>query len=154
MADAASHNKEMEDLMGAEVFMPVIEDRELQGIDNSSDGINNSTGQKPHKSRRRQGIDKLGKGEHAGPAHGDIYHGGEPFGTVNPEAGYNDTDKSKAPDQCKHDHSGTPSQGNEADGSISSGNQDIDHHVIKLFKPEVGLGGFSKGMVHCACDIQ
>lgn len=42
VADAAAHNKQMKDLMGTEVLMPVIENRQLQRIDHTADGVDDT----------------------------------------------------------------------------------------------------------------
>ena len=43
VAETSSHDKEMKDLMRTKGFVPGIKDRKLQGIDDSSNGIDNSS---------------------------------------------------------------------------------------------------------------
>lgn len=49
MTHAPAHHKQMEDLMGAKVFMFIVKDRKLQGIDQSADGVDDPASQKPSK---------------------------------------------------------------------------------------------------------
>ena len=49
MAEASSHDKQMEDLMGAEVLMSGVEQRQLQRVDDSACGVDDPSGQKPAK---------------------------------------------------------------------------------------------------------
>ena len=56
MAYAATHNKEVENLMGAEIFMSGVEDRQLQRVDDSAYGVDNAAGQQPAKGCGRKGI--------------------------------------------------------------------------------------------------
>lgn len=153
MAEAAAHDEEVEDFMGAEVFMPAVEERELEGIDYSTDGIDDASCQKPVEGCPGQGVDELSEGQYAGPAHGYINHRGEPFGTVHPEAGYQDSQPCQAPDQYQKQKAGGIPQGNDADGSIGSCNQHIDHHMIEFFQSAIYLGRNIKGMVDSTCHI-
>ena len=52
--------------------MSGIKNRQFQGIDNAADGIDNPSGQKPSERLQGQGIDNLGEGKDAYPAHGDV----------------------------------------------------------------------------------
>ena len=72
MAEASTHNKEMENLMGAEVLVPGIKDWKLQCIDDASHGINDASGQKPAESGSGQSQDNLLESQDADPAHGNI----------------------------------------------------------------------------------
>ena len=56
MAEASAHDEEMEDLVGAEIFMLRVEDRQFQRVDDSADGIDNAACQKPAEGGGRQGI--------------------------------------------------------------------------------------------------
>ena len=49
MAETSGHNKEMEDLMRAKELMSGIEERKLQCVDNTSDGIDHTSGNQPDK---------------------------------------------------------------------------------------------------------
>lgn len=44
MADTAAHHKQMENFMGSEVLMLIIEDLQLQRIDDTADGIDDPAG--------------------------------------------------------------------------------------------------------------
>ena len=60
MAETAAHDKEMKNLMGAEIFMAVVEERQLHRLDNAAQGIDNAAGQEPQKSCRGKRADDLG----------------------------------------------------------------------------------------------
>ena len=72
MTEASSHHKQMEDLMGAKVRMSGIEDRQLQCIDDTANGIDNTAGQQPEKRTRCQGANDWTECQDAGPSHADI----------------------------------------------------------------------------------
>ena len=42
MAGASAHDKEVEDLVGAEAFMLGVKNRQLEGVDDAADGVDNS----------------------------------------------------------------------------------------------------------------
>ena len=54
VAYTSQHNKDMEYFMGTKVFMFRIEDRQLQGIDDTAHGVDDAAGQQPEKSGRGQ----------------------------------------------------------------------------------------------------
>ena len=74
--------------MGAKVFVVAIENGQLQGIDDTADSIDDTSGKQPVKGPRRKRVNELSKGEYAGPAHSYIDDGGEPFWTGYPKAGH------------------------------------------------------------------
>lgn len=47
MTDASAHYKQMENFVGAKVFMFGIKDRQLERIDDAAHGIDDTTCQKP-----------------------------------------------------------------------------------------------------------
>ena len=47
MTHAPAHHKQVEDLMGAKVFMFLVKDRKLQSIDQSANGVDDPASQKP-----------------------------------------------------------------------------------------------------------
>lgn len=98
MTQASSHNKKMEDLMGAEEFVMGIEQGKLQRINDAADRVNDAPCQKPQKSCSGKGVEKLPEYKDTYPAHGDIDQGGEPFGTGDPECLDQHTDNGNAPD--------------------------------------------------------
>ena len=69
MAHAPSHHKQMENLMGAEILMPGIEDWQLQRIDDAAHCVYNPAGQQPTEGLPGQRIDNLGKSQDAYPSH-------------------------------------------------------------------------------------
>ena len=74
MAETPAHNEEVENFMGAESFVPAVENGQLQSIDNASNGVDDASGQEPSEGSSGQGIENLGERQNAHPAHGDIQH--------------------------------------------------------------------------------
>ena len=97
MTEASSHHKQMEDLMGSEVFMLLIKGTQLQCIDNSTDRVQNSSRKKPVKAWPRKIMQQGWKCSDAGPAHPDIKEGGKPSGAADPEQLDHDTGDGDAP---------------------------------------------------------
>lgn len=64
MAGASAHDKQMEDLMGAEIFVACVEQRKLQRVDNAADGVDDAACEQPAKCRRGERINKLRESEH------------------------------------------------------------------------------------------
>lgn len=139
MAETPAHNEEMEDLMGTEVFVSGVEERQLQRIDHAADGVDDSSGQQPSKCCRRQGVDNLAEGQYTYPAHGDVNDGGEPLGTGDPAGLDDDTGQSDSPDKSQHTPSGSVTQHYHAYRCIGSGNQDENHHMVNLAKHLIHL---------------
>ena len=86
VAETPGHNKEMEDLVAAEVFMSGIKNRQLQRIDDAAHGIKNSSGQEPEKCGAGKIAPKLAQCKYTEPSHGNIQHGRNPSGAVYPES--------------------------------------------------------------------
>ena len=71
--------------MAAEIFVELVKQRQLQSVDNATDGVNDATGKEPAKGCDRQGFHKGLEHQHAEPAHGNVKNGGKPLRAVNPE---------------------------------------------------------------------
>ena len=52
MAEAPPHDKEMEDLVGAEAFVARVENLELECIEHAAHGINDASRKEPQKARK------------------------------------------------------------------------------------------------------
>ena len=50
VAQAACQYEAVENFVGAEVFVQTVKYRELAGINNTADGVNNTAGQQPEES--------------------------------------------------------------------------------------------------------
>ena len=154
MAEASGHDEQVENFVGAEIFVSGVEQREFQGVNDSADGVNNSSGQQPAKTCAGERMDNPGEGEYADPAHGDIKQGGEPFGTGNP-AGFNqDSGSSDSPDQGEQAPAGFITQDNHADRGVGSGNQNENHHMVKLAQFFIDLRRDIQSMVNGAGSIE
>ena len=106
MTDASAHDEEMEDLVGAEIFMLRIEDRKLQRIDHTADGIDDAAGQKPAEPCARQVVEDRDEGQNTEPSHSDIDHRREPFRAVDPAALKDHSDDGNSPYKCTEDIAG------------------------------------------------
>ena len=74
MAGASAHYKQVENLVTAEIFMPAVEERELQCVNDTADCIYNSTGKKPVECGFWKCINNLCKCKNANPAHENIQY--------------------------------------------------------------------------------
>ena len=72
VAETAAHDKEMKDLVGTEVAVPVVEKRKLQCVDDSAQGVDNAACQEPGEAGCRKGADDLGNSQNTYPSHGDV----------------------------------------------------------------------------------
>ena len=154
MAEASAHDEEMEDLVGAEIFMLRVEDRQFQSVDHAADRVDDPAGEEPGESGRSQGCDDLTDRHDAHPAHRDIDHGGEPLRAVDPEGVDDDSHDRDAPDEGQHPVSGTVSEDDEAYRSVSSGDQDEDHHVIDLSEKFIDMLRDIEGVVDRTCGVE
>lgn len=141
VAGASAHYKQMKDFMGTKPAVLRIKYRKLQGIDHTACGIYDASCQQPEKSGMGQTVDDLGKGQHTGPAHGNIEKRGKPFGAVDPAAFQDDTQNGDPPDQCAEQVSCPSLKNDGADGGIGARNQHKNHAVIQLFQYPVCLFG-------------
>lgn len=132
MADAAAHDKQMENFMGAEILMSGVEDGKLQRIDHTPRGIDEAAGQQPEKSSCRQGAQQLAEHQDAHPAHGNINHRGKPFGTGDPEGFDQHASDGDAPHQGKQGVARCASQHDQAYRRVGSGNQHKYHHMVNF----------------------
>ena len=56
MAEAPGHDKKVKDFMGAEVLVPRVEQRKLEGVDHAADRVEEPSRQKPEESGQRQRV--------------------------------------------------------------------------------------------------
>ena len=70
--------------MGAKILIPAVKDRQFQGIDHATDGVDDSAGQEPAKSASGKGGGNFSKSQYTYPAHGDVNERGKPLWTGNP----------------------------------------------------------------------
>ena len=154
MAEAAAHDKQVENFMTAEIRMGRIEKRKLQSVNDAADRIDDAAGQQPGKLCDRQCVKQLGEGKDACPSHGDIQDGRNPFRTEYPECFDQDSGNGKCPYDCQKDESGSAAKYQQTDRSVTSGNEYADHHVVDFFKDCIYFSGFIECMVSCACGVQ
>ena len=139
MTYASAHDEEVEHFVGAEELMFRIEDRQLQGIDDTAHGVDDAAGQQPEKSGRGQSFQQRPEYQDTYPAHGNVDHRGKPLGTADPEGVNEDSGCRDGPHQGQQKKTGPVPQHNQADGSVGSGNQNENHHVVKLAQKPVYL---------------
>lgn len=85
VARAPQHDEDMEDFVGAEVFMPLVEQGNFQAVYDAADGIDNPSGQQPSETGGGQGADDGDKGQDAQPAHANVQRAGHPFRAGDPQ---------------------------------------------------------------------
>lgn len=144
----------MKYFVGTEILMLRIEDRKLQSIDHTADGIDDAAGEQPCKGRWCECCHDLADCHDAYPAHRNIDHGGEPLRAVDPEGVDDDSHDRDAPDEGQHPVSGTVSEDDEAYRSVSSGDQDEDHHVIDLSEKFIDMLRDIEGVVDRTCGVE
>lgn len=83
-----------------------IEDRQLQCVDDTSDGIDDAAGQEPAEPCAGQVVEDRNEGQNTEPSHSDVDYGGEPFRAVNPAALKDHSDDSNSPYKCTEDIAG------------------------------------------------
>ena len=99
VACASAHHKQVEDLMGAEIFMLCIENRHFQCIDNTADRIDDASCEKPSESRFGQCVKDLGECQHTQPSHADVDYRRKPLRTGDPAGFHDDSNQCHAPYQ-------------------------------------------------------
>ena len=154
MAEASTHDEEMEDLVGAEILMLRIEDRKLQRIDHTADGIDDAAGEEPCESGRSESGNDLADRHDAYPAHRDVDHGREPLRAVDPEGIDDNAHDGNAPDKGQHPVAGLISEDDQAHRRVGSGDQDEDHHVVDLPENFVDMFRDVEGVVDRACGVE
>lgn len=141
--------------MAAEVFVKCVKYRKFQSIDYTTDGVDDAACQKPAKRGMREIRPQLGKYWQARPAHGNVNDGRKPFRTGDPESFDNDSCHCNSPYKSQKGISNSAAQDDHADRGIRSGNQNEDHHVIKLLKiPEYFGRYMTDTVIDCACRVQ
>ena len=107
MAHTSQHYENMKYLMRSEILMLCIEDRQLQCVDDTSDGIDDAAGQKPAEPCTGQVVEDRDEGQNTEPSHSDVDYGGEPFRAVDPECFHEHSCRCNAPHCCKEGISGS-----------------------------------------------
>lgn len=154
VACASKHYKDVEDFVGAEVFVPGIKERDLQAVDDSAYGIDDAAGQQPSEACSGKCAENWNKCQHAKPSHSDIQNRGYPFGTVDPEAFQDNAEKGNCPDQSTEDVSQFIMKSNEAYRCVASGNHNKDHHMVHFAEPAVDLFCRINGVINSTCRIE
>lgn len=132
MAGAAAHYKQMEDFVGTEVLVPGVEQGKLQRINDAAHGVDDPSCQQPSEGCAGKTGNDLGKSDYAGPSHGNIENGGEPFRAGNPAGFHDDAEQCDTPHQSAEHITGSASQHDQADGGIGACDQNEDHHMINF----------------------
>lgn len=89
--------------MRSKIFMSGIEDRQLQCVDDTSDGIDDATGQEPAEPCAGQVVEDRNEGQNTEPAHSNVDHRREPFRAVDPTALKDHSDDGNSPYKCTED---------------------------------------------------
>ena len=83
--------------MRAKELVSGIEERKLQCVDNTSDGVDHTSGNQPDKCCDGKGLDQRNHGQDTEPAHGNVNDGREPFRAGDPECLDQHTDDGNGP---------------------------------------------------------
>lgn len=137
MADAAAHHEEMKDLVTSETFGQTIKDRQLQTVKDAADGVDDTAGQKPAESSRGQICKERPEYEDAGPAHGNVYDGADPFGTADDKDLQDDPCYGCGPDEDQKGNPFCPVQNKQAYRRVGACDQDEDHGVVHSSESQV-----------------
>ena len=144
MADAAAHNKQVENLMGAEEFVLSVKNGKLQGIDHTADGIDDAACKKPAEGGMREHVPERSEDAETYPPHGNINNGRKPFRTGDPAGLQDHAKESDSPDHGKKRITQLPAKDDQADRRVGACNQHKDHHMID----------FAENAQRSAADIQ
>ena len=106
MAEAAAHDKQVENFVTAEIRMGRIEKWKLQSVNDAADRIDDAAGQEPAEPCAGQVVEDRNEGQNTEPSHSDVDYGGEPFRAVNPAALKDHSDDSNSPYKCTEDIAG------------------------------------------------
>ena len=139
--------------MASEVFVPVIKEGQLQGIDHAAHGVDNAACQEPAECSGRHIVQDLGEGKDAGPAHPDIEDGGYPFRAVDPKCFDQYACNRDRPHNGQEDDPGLSFQDDEADRGIAAGDEHGDHHMVDLFQDSVYFRRYVKCMISRTCRV-
>ena len=153
MTYASAHDEEVEHFVGAEELMFRIEDRQLQGIDDTAHGVDDAAGQQPEKSGRGQSFQQRPEYQDTYPAHGNVDHRGKPLGTGDPAGFYDHADSGNAPDKSQQCISQLTALHNETHRCVRTGDQYKDHHMIQLPEDPETFTGEVHGMISGAGTV-
>ena len=141
MTEASAHNEQVKEFMRTEILESGVEQWKLQCINDTADGVDNTAGEEPVKCTRSEGGHNGFDRSEAYPAHGNVDQRRKPFRTVDPQGVDDDSDKCDGPDESQKAVAHRVSQDDQADRSISSGDQNENHHMINFFQHFVELFG-------------
>ena len=130
MTEAASHDKEMKDLMSPELCREVVENPEFQSVNDAADGVDNTSRQKPCKGSFGQCVHQRAEDKNAGPPHGNVDQGTYPVRAVDKIYLQNDAQNSCTPYK---DQQGDPLGSFESQKTyrrVGPRNQHKDHGVV------------------------
>lgn len=154
MTHASQHYENMKHLMRSEILMFGIEDRKLQCVDDTSDGIDDAAGQEPAEACSGQVVEDRDEGQNTEPAHSNVDHRREPFRAVDPAALKDHSNDGNRPYKRTEDIAGAAVEDDEAHRSIAACDHDEDHHVIHFFQAAVYPGCGIHGVIECAGQIK
>jgi len=154
VTEASAHDEQVKDFVRTEMFESGVEQWKLQCVYNAADGVNDSAGEEPVECTRCQRSDNGLDRREANPAHGDVDHGGEPLGTVDPKCIDDDSDDRDGPNEGQKAVSDRIAENDQADRSVGTGDQYEDHHVVDLFEHFVDLLRDIEGVVDGAGSVK
>lgn len=127
--------------------MSVVEDRKLQCVNHATDGVQNTAAKQKGETSKRYIAQKLREGKQTTPAHGNVNNGRYPFWTVDEKQALEDAHNSNAPHKGNKPCTGGSGQCQQANRSVSTGDQNINHQMVQFLKTKVALYRASEGMI-------
>ena len=134
MADAPAHHKQVKDFMGAEMLVLRVEDRQLEGVDDTAYGVDDTARQKPQECTAGQGAPQSAEYAETYPSHSDIDERGKPLRAGDPAYIDDHADEGDSPHDGEQRIAEPVAQNDEADRCVGTGDQDKDHHMVQLAK--------------------
>lgn len=154
MAETAAHDKKMKDLVPSKAFWKMVKDREFQCIDDSSNCVDNATGQQKKESWAGQIVNDWRKGKQASPSHGDVDRRAKPVWTVDIEYLQSDPDDGNGPDQDEQTSADPPGQDDHTDWRVGTCNKNKNHGVIQLAQDQIFLLRKIQRVVQGTCTVE
>ena len=123
----------------------MVEGQPLPRVENNPERIGEATGDEPPDAGHRQATDQRTEGEEDQPTHRQIEGGGNPVVLFScPQGLDQDADDGEAPDGPEQPPTGGATQGDQGDGRVGTGDEQIDTGVIERLEMRLPPRGGEK----------
>ena len=154
MTDAAAHYKKMKYLVAAEISGKFLKDLQLQAVDDSSQGVEDSAEEQPEEGWFRKGEKQGLHNEYAGPSHADVDQGADPVRALDQDDLDQDSCHGSRPHENQQGDAPAFVKDQKADRGVGTCDEDKDHRMIDPAQDQVDLFRDIKGMVDGAGSIE